>query len=140
MSRLNTIQYDAEKMDFIINGIPLLNHLQKHEGIIPENYIPAILSQSGVSSRLLGESEPDLADDHIAIYLCGYCGGYDGAPIGVKVIFDDDVAHWDEIGHYSDFEDATPIPFKRIRGYTFSREEYVKVIKQIEIYEPNVSN
>ena len=133
---MNTIEYNHTSMDYLINGKPLLLHLKKHEDVIPAHYIPAFLSQPLTGERLYNNSEPDLIGGHIAIYLCSHCGDYDGTPIGLKVRIDKDTVSWYDIGCYSDYDEGSNHPFNKVRGYTFTKENYLEFIKEIKIHEP----
>ena len=135
---MNIIEYNHTLMDYLINGKPLIMHLKRHEEVNPESYIPALLSQSLTSERLNNNSEPDLIDDHIAIYLCSHCGDYDGTSIGLKVKMDDDTVTWYEIGYYSDHDDGVNHPFNKVREYTFTKENYLEFIKEVKVHEPNI--
>ena len=133
---MNTIEYSHTSMDYLINGIPLLSHLKRHEAVVPESYIPALLSQPLTSERLNNNSAPDLIDDHIAIYLCSHCGDYDGTPIGLKVKMDDNTVTWYEIGYYSDYDEGVNHPFNKVREYTFTKENYNEFIIEVKVHEP----
>lgn len=135
---MNTIKYNHKSMDYIINGKPLLLHLKKYEGVIPEHYIPAFLSQTLTINRLINNSGSDLINGHIAIYLCSHCGDYDGTPIGLKVKMDDDTVTWYEIGYYSDHDEDVNHPFNKVREYTFTKENYLEFIKEVKVHEPNL--
>lgn len=124
-------------MDYFINGKPLLMHLKKHEKVIVESYIPALLSQLLTSERLNNNSEPDLTNGHIAIYLCSHCGDYDGTSIGLKVKMDDDTVTWYGIGYYSAYDEGVNHPFNKVREYTFTKENYLEFITEVKIHEPN---
>lgn len=137
MSKLNTIDYDGEKMDFLVNGVPLLIHLERHEGVNSKAHIPALLSQKGTCNRLLGDEKADLEGNHVAIYLCSHCGDYDGNPIGVKIIIEDDKVFWKEIGYYSDYDDGVNEPFKKVVQFVFAKDVYKNFVERIRIYEPN---
>jgi len=134
---MNTIEYNHTSMDYLINGKPLLLHLKKHEDVISEHYIPAFLSQSLTSERLNNNSEPDLINDNIAIYLCSHCGDYDGTPIGLKVRIDEDSVTWFQIGYYSDYDEGVNHPFNKVREYTFTKENYLEFITEVKIHELN---
>ncbi len=130
---MNTIQFDYNNNDYLLDSKPLLSHLQKHEKINPEEYIPALLSQPLTSKRLHNIEKPDLVGNHVAIYLCSHCGGYDGNPIGVKVLIEATTVSWLEIGIYSDDDDFAE-PFNKVSGYTFSKENYFEFISNIKVY------
>jgi hypothetical protein len=132
----STIDFDPKLNDFLINGKPFLVHLRKHENVIPGHHLVSIISQPGACDRLLGVLEPDLQCDHVAIYLCGHCGGYDGNPIGVKVIVEGENIIWKEIGYYNDYEDKDSYPFSKVKEYVFSRSQYTELKKKLKIYEP----
>lgn len=132
----STIEFDPKLNDFLINGKSFLVHLGKHENVNPKLHLLSILCQPGACDRLLGELEPDLQCEHVAIYLCGHCGGYDGSPIGVKVIFEGENIIWKEIGYYNDYEDEDPYPFGKVREYVFSRSQYTELMEKLKIYEP----
>ena len=74
--------------------------------------------------------------EHVAIYLCGHCGGYDGNPIGVRIIFTDETVHWKELGYYSDIDDDINEPFDKVREYSFSKQEYIELVQKMKKYEP----
>jgi hypothetical protein len=133
---MNTIEYNHASMDYLINGKPLLSHLKRHEEVEPDNYIPALLSQSLTSERLSNNSTPDLIEGHIAIYLCSHCGQYDGTPIGLKVRIDEDTVTWYDIGCYSDHDESCTRPFDKVREYTFTKENYLEFIKEVKVHEP----
>jgi hypothetical protein len=133
---MNTIEYSHTSMDYLINGKPLLSHLKRHEEVKPDNYIPAILSQVSTCERLVNNSAPDLIHGHIAIYLCSHCGQYDGTPIGVKVRVDNDTVTWFDIGCYSDHDESCTEQFKKVREYTFSKDNYLAFIKEVKVHEP----
>lgn len=135
---MNTIEYNHESMDYLINGKSLLLHLKRHENINPESYIPAILSQSLTSERLIYKSETDLIEGHIAIYLCSHCGQYDGTPIGLKVKIDEDTVTWYDIGCYSDYDEGVSHPFEKVREYTFTKVNYLEFIREVKVHEPNI--
>jgi len=136
MVKLNTIKYDADNKDYLINGKPLILHLIKHEKINPNDYLPSFLSQPGTCERLLGKSKPDLVGGFVAIYLCSFCGDYDGNPIGLKVTVDDGYVVWSNIGIYSDFDKEFGYEFNRFYEYKFKIEDYKNFIENIKVYEP----
>lgn len=133
MAVRNTITYDPIGQDYLINGKPLMAHLAKHEHAA--GYTPAILAQPGTIDRLAGLAKPDLISQHVAIYLCGMCGGYDGSPVGVRVEFHQTTVQWSEMGYYADFEGGISIPFQRVTGYAFDRVAYEAFLAQLRPYE-----
>jgi hypothetical protein len=134
--KLNTIDFDSKRNDFLVNRKPLLEHLQKHEDVIAKRHIMSALSQPGACDRLLGLSEPDLQHEHVSIYLCSHCGGYDGNPIGVKLEFTDNSVIWKEIGYYYDYAEADPFPFNSVVEYAFPITQYKELIERLRTYEP----
>jgi hypothetical protein len=123
MAGLSRLYFDRARHDFIINGQPLLAHLAKHEGINASMYQPAFGVQPYAAERLRGEAEPDLAEGHVALYVCGMCGDYDGSPIGVRVVVDDpEVVSWEELGWHDSFDGWHQ--FSKVRGYRFGRADY----------------
>jgi|SRR5687768_17135098 len=125
--RLSRIHFDPARRDFVINGQPLLEHLAKHEGIDASMYQPALGTQPLAGERLRGEADPDLAEGHVALYVCGRCGDYDGSPIGVRVVVDDpDVVSWESLGWHNDTDEW--YEFSKVRGYRFGRSEYVAAL------------
>lgn len=133
---MTTIEFDYSNNDYLLDNKPLLYHLEKHEKINPEDYIPALLTQPLASKRLHNVEKSDLVDNHVAIYLCSHCGGYDGNPIGVKVLIEANTVSWLEIGIYSDDDnDSFSEPFNKVSGYTFSKENYFEFISNIKVYE-----
>ena len=133
---MTTLGYDAKLRDWTINGKSLIRHLEKHEGIDPSLYVPAFLSQSGVCDRLLGRADPDLLYDHIAIYLCGHCGGYDGSPIGIRIDCGEDRFEWTEIGLFSDIDDSAQRLFSKVTRYSFSGVAYRQFLSGLRSHEP----
>ena len=136
MSVLNTIEYDIASNEFLVNGNSLLRHFEKHENVDSKNHIPSVISQPGASDRFLGKEEPDLEGEHVALYLCSHCGGYDGNPIGVKLEFKEDTVYWKEIGFYSDFQEGINEPFQKVREYIFPIKMYKELFERTKIYEP----
>ena len=132
----SSITFDKHSNDFLINGKSLLAHLQTHEGVNPNHYIPALLSQANTCKRLLGSSEPDRQEHAIALYLCSHCGGYDGSPIATTVLLKDDYVIWKNMGYYQESDDEKPYLFHKIKGYTFSLHEYQSLLEHLKIYEP----
>lgn len=132
---MNTIEYNHKVMDYMINGKPLLKHLQKHEHIQPNAFIPAFLTQPLTYDRLSMKNPADLAGNHIAIYLCGHCGAYDGGSIGVKITFEHDKVIWHDIGIYEDFDEGIQLPFKKVFGYTFSFNVYQRFLQEVKIHQ-----
>lgn len=128
----STISYDPTLNDFLINGKSLLKHLQIHEDV-KAGHLPAILCQEGSIQRLLGQGTPDLRENHIALYLCGHCGGYDSA-IGLKVSLTDHEVHWYSMGYHEDYEEGESWPFMKVRGYTFDRCQYENFTKDLAVW------
>lgn len=137
--KLSTLDFDYACSDFLIDGTPLLLSLKKHEGVLPEAHISSVLAQPGACDRLLGLADPDLHNGHVAIYLCGHCGGYDGNPIGVKLSFDGDCAIWQEFGYHYDYAEQEPHPFEKVKSYAFDLTQYRSLLQKIKIYEPSAS-
>jgi hypothetical protein len=96
----STLDFDFSRADYLVNGKPLLLHFHQHEDVVLEAHASSVIAQPGACGRLLGLAEPDLQGGHVAIYLCGHCGGYDGNPIGVKLAFDDGCVIWNDIGYH----------------------------------------
>ncbi|MES2821271.1 MAG: hypothetical protein V4812_20035 [Pseudomonadota bacterium] len=130
------IEFDRKTNDFLVNGKPLLEHLQKHESVVADRYVVSILSQTGACDRLLGTTISDLQEGHVALYLCSHCGGYDGNPIGVDLCFEGDRVIWKDIGYYSDFSDEAPRLFNNVRQYIFDLAQYRQLLEGLKIYEP----
>ena len=127
MAGLSRIHFDSEKRDFVINGVALLHHLAKHEGVDPSMYQVSLGAQPNTPKRLLGVGDPDLVDGHVALYVCGLCGDYDGSPIGARVTLgDSQVAVWSEMG-WEDVIRGWRL-FNKVRGYRFDRSEYLASI------------
>ncbi len=130
MAGMSRIRFDDAARDFLINDQPLLLHLAKHEGINASMYQPSLGVQPGAKGRLMGEAEADLADGHVALYVCGMCGDYDGSPIGVRVVLDEPgVVRWDDLGWHDDFDGWHS--FDTVRGYTFEREAYLAALRSV---------
>jgi hypothetical protein len=128
MAGLSSLHFDAVRRDFVINGQPLLAHLAKHEGIDAAAYQPSFGVQPNAAKRLRGEAEPDLAGGHVALYVCGRCGDYDGSPIGVRVLVDDpEVVSWEELGWHDDVDGWHR--FQKVRGYRFGRADYFDALR-----------
>jgi hypothetical protein len=125
MTKLRTFHFDLVLRDYTINGKPLLEHLAKHEGDWVKMNQPALGVQA--RARLLGDAEADLTDGHVAIYVCGMCGDYDGNPVGTRVIFEENIVVWEDLGRY-DMGDDTWCPFAKVRGYRFDRAQYVAAL------------
>ncbi len=134
--RETNIEYDREKNDFLMNGKYFLDHLEKHETVISNQHLVSVLSQKGACDRLLGLSKPDLQDGAVAIYLCSHCGGYDGSPIGIKLVFEDDHVIWKDIGFYQDYEGDSPLLFSKVKSYVFPMAQYKGLFERLRIYEP----
>ena len=132
---LSRIEFDAVQKDYLINGKSLLQHLEENESISPKAYLPAILCQAGVVDRLSGYANPDLIENHVAIYLCGDCGGYDGNPIGIKLDINAQTVSWTEMGYYEEFDEGLKIPFKNITAFTFDLEQYMDFLKSLKVQE-----
>jgi len=132
----STIEFNRDKHDFVINGKPLLTLIEKHEDVIADRHLVSVLSQPGACDRLLGLSEPDLQNGHVAIYLCSHCGGYDGNPIGIKLVLESDHVIWKDIGFYQDYEDEDPQLFHKVKDYSFTLQEYRELLQRLKIYEP----
>jgi hypothetical protein len=137
--KLNTLDFDFSKNDFLVDGTPLLSHLKKHEGVQPESHVSSVVAQPGTCDRLLGLTEPDLQNGHVAVYLCGHCGGYDGNPIGVRLKFEGECAVWEELGYHYDYAEQDPHPFEKVRGYVFDLAEYKKLIQRLKVCELSIS-
>jgi hypothetical protein len=128
VAQLSRLSFDRVGRDFIINGKPLLRHLETHELIDPSMYQPSIGVQPLAAERLCGSAEPDLVAGHVALYVCGMCGDYDGSPIGVRLNFDDHgLVCWDDLGIHDDVVGWSP--FKVVRGYRFAREDYLAALR-----------
>jgi hypothetical protein len=128
MAGLSRLHFDRARRDFVINGQPLLAHLAKHEGIDASMYQPSFGVQPNAAERLRGEAQPDLVGDHVALYVCGRCGDYDGSPIGVRVVLDDlEVVSWEELGWHDDV--AGWRQFSKVRGYQFGRADYLDALR-----------
>lgn len=128
MAGLSRLHFDLAGRDFVVNGQPLLAHLAKREGIDASMYQPSLGAQPHAAERLRGKAEPDLADGHVALYLCGMCGDYDGSPIGVRVFVDDPkIVTWEELGRHDDF-DGWHL-FTKVRGYRFARADYFDALR-----------
>ncbi len=132
---MNTIEYNHQVMDYMLNGKSFLEHLQKHEKIQPNSFIPAFLTQPLTHDRLCIKNAADLTGNHIAIYLCGHCGGYDGGSIGVKITVEHDKVIWDDIGIYEDFDEGVQQPFKKVRRYIFSSGVYQRFLDEVKVYQ-----
>lgn len=132
----STLDFDRSNNDFLINGKSLLLHLEKHEGVKSKNHISSIVSQPGACDRLLGLGEPDLQDGHVAIYLCSHCGGYDGNPIGVKLVVQNDSVVWTDIGYHYDSPDAPPRSFRKVNMYSFDLTQYKNILEKLKKHEP----
>lgn len=132
---MNTIDFDLVGYDYLVNGKPLLDHLRKHEKVTSD-YTPSVASQPGAAKRLMAEAEPDLVQGHVALYLCGMCGGYDGSPIGVKLTVTDETVEWSEMGYCSDHDEAFCSPFRKVSGFKFKRSDYDAFIRKIGVCEP----
>ena len=135
MKKPSTIRFDDQNRDYVIDGVPLLHHLSKHESIPADNYQVAIGCQTDVVKRLAGVAPPDLQGQWVAIYLCGMCGGYDGNPIGVRLRRDGDCVTWSEIGFYSDYEEGNASPFDKVREYAFDPTSYSAFLSQANHFE-----
>jgi hypothetical protein len=134
--KLNTLDFDFARGDFLVDGTPLLALLKKHEGVRPEAHLPSVLARSGACDRLLGLAEPDLQGGHVAIYLCGHCGGYDGNPIGVRLHLDATCAAWKDLGYHYDYAEQESHRFARVVGYSFDPTEYLRLLHQLRLLEP----
>lgn len=135
MSKHSEIEYDDELMDYRINGKPFLAHLATHEKIRPDSYLPSIVCQPNAAQRLNNEAKPDLMGDHVAIYLCGACGGYDGNPIGVEINIDENEVAWRDIGFYFDYDGCEPMPFRKVKEFRFTLDAYKSFIHQAMTYQ-----
>lgn len=127
---------DFDGRDYLLNGKPLLAHLSKHESVQPTDYVPAFLGAGSLKHYIL-EREPDLIEGATALYLCGFCGGYDGLPIGAKIEIQESHVLWKNLGFYMDFEDETcpTIFFSKVRSYIFERSNYMNFIADAKIHE-----
>ena len=128
MASLSTLRFDLALRDYTINGHSLLEHLAKHEGDWVKMNQPALGVQPQARARLLGEAAADLTDGHVALYVCGLCGGYDGSPIGTRVVFEEQVVVWEDMGTYDEGDDVWR-PFAKVRGYRFDRAEYIAALQ-----------
>jgi hypothetical protein len=129
MAGVSELSIDTASRDFVINGRQFLTHLAQHELIDPSSYQPALGCQPEAKARLLGAAEPDLVDDHVALYVCGWCGDYDGSPIGARVVFDQEEVRWEDLGWHDDFRGWQP--FRKVREYRFRRATYMSVVRSI---------
>jgi hypothetical protein len=64
----------------------------------------------------------------VAIYLCGHCGDYDGNPIGVRIVQNENSVSWTEMGHFYDYDTDDGLLFPNMRTFTFDRLEYQKFL------------
>jgi hypothetical protein len=130
---MTKLGYDENLRDWTVNGKSLLSHLARHEGIDASRYQPACFSQPRVRDRLLGKAAPDLLGEHIAIYLCSHCGGYDGAPIGIKLIRGPETFEWTELGLYSDADETALQVFSKVTEYCFPITTYTAFLENLAI-------
>lgn len=127
MAGLSLLHYDAMKRDFVINGQPLLAHLAMHEGISASIYQSSLGVQPRAAERFRGEADPDLADGHVALYVCGTCGDYE-RNIGVRVVLDDpEIVAWVGMGWHEESDGWRR--FSKVRGYRFGRAHYFAALR-----------
>jgi hypothetical protein len=137
-----------ENYDYVINGKPLHGLIEAGSkaggpndfGVNGSNHFAtSIICQPGTIERLKGESKPDLIHGLTALYVCGYCGGYDGTLIGVHVNIYDETVIWSNIGYSSDIIETHPkhTPFDHIPSYSFKRSEYRSFLHQASTYKVN---
>ena len=82
---------------------------------------------------MLLEAGPDLAQGRVALYVCGHCGGYDGAPIGARIRHEGDSITWDLLGLCSDDEELVDSPFSKVRGFRFDWATYRKALLAVSV-------
>ena len=132
MGKLNTIEFSNN--DYLINGFSLLEHLAKHEGV--GHHLTAVECEPLALDRLIGKVEPDLSFGFTALYLCGMCGGYDGSPIGAKIIVDENTVSWTDLGWCTDTdEESSCSSFKKVREFSFDKKNYEEFISQAYVYK-----
>ena len=130
MVKPSKLGFDRIARDFLINESLLLSRLRVHEDANPSMYMPSFDGEAGSADHLLLEAPPDLGETHYSLYLCGYCGGYDGSPIGVRIHREQNQVIWSNLGCYIDVDEPSWHSFKKITGFTFEWTQYYEAIKR----------
>jgi len=97
----------------------------------------SIICEPNALKRLSGDEVADLPNDLTSIYLCGYCGGYDGTLVGVLLEYGETDVFWRGIGRSSDCEEDSYEMFDRVPDFCFSRKNYDEFLKQASNYKLN---
>jgi len=115
--------------DILINGIPLVERLRKHEGE-PMGYVSPIGWIEESLERLVLQSPPDLPGERTSILVCSHCGDLGCGAVSAIIVRDGDNVIWSELGIANDLgtDDGNPWLFEKVRSFKFSWFDYTKTL------------
>ena len=115
--------------DIMINGLPLAQRIQRHEGercdrVSPLGWI------DGAYERLGLQAPADLPGGRTSLLVCPQCGDLGCGAVSAVISRSGDMVTWDELGIASTLETGEgPWLFSKVTGFRFAWESYSRALR-----------
>lgn len=118
---------DLLYQDILINGVPLREHVERHEGFRVKEISPLGWLDQALD-RLLLLSPPDFEDGRTSLLVCGECGDLGCGAVSAVITCVGGLVRWEDMGHQDNLGIDPPHLFSKVRGFDFDWSQYRKTL------------